>query len=475
MKLPSSIIVTLIAFAGISLGKEAKQLDLTCQVAHPLILAGKKQSTYVKVGLTGFEREAEGDRSPVNIALVLDRSGSMRGDKIRYAKDAAKMAVRMMRPEDIFSVVAYDSTVEVLVPATKLTDRKAVIKAIDDLKADGSTALFGGVSKGVAELRKFLSKERVNGVVLLSDGIANVGPQSPSELAELGRSLLKEGISVSTLGLGLDYNEDLMMKLAEASDGIHRFIQEPQQLAHFFEQEFGNVMAVVAQQVDIEIKCAPNIRPVRVLGRQADIEGQFVRLKWNQIYSKEEKYVLLEVEAPVGAQGDTLHVASVNVSYANLDSGERDQLVSKASAQYTDDAEVVQRAKDADVMVAAITQISTDMNEKAMLLRDEGKVEEAKNLLLYNGTYLDANRALYDAPVLTQLDGLNDIGIQNIDSEKWETQRKQMRAEQNFYRSAQNSAESSQSAEWTDRALEALKKGLETEAKQRKATKKATP
>ena len=185
-----------------------------------------------------------------------------------------------------------------IVPATKLSDKEAVVQQIRRIEAGGSTALFAGVSKGADELRKFLDKNRVNRVILLSDGLANVGPQSPSELGSLGASLMKEGISVSTMGLGLDYNEDLMTKLAQNSGGNHSFIEQANDLARVFNQEFNDVLSVVAQEVAIDIRVAAGVRPVRVLNADAEINGQQVILQMNQLYSEQEKYVMLEVEVP---------------------------------------------------------------------------------------------------------------------------------------------------------------------------------
>ena len=228
---------------------EARQVTLDVSLSQPTLLADKQQTTFVKVGLTGFELSNEKERAPVNIALVLDKSGSMAGDKLERAKEAAISAVERMSANDIVSVVTYDTTVSVVVPATKLTDRAALISKIREIPSNGSTALFAGVGKGAEELRKFLDKERVNRVILLSDGLANVGPQSPSELGELGRSMAKEGISVSTIGLGLDYNEDLMTKLASESDGNHVFVEKSTQLVDVFNREFNDVLSVVAQEV----------------------------------------------------------------------------------------------------------------------------------------------------------------------------------------------------------------------------------
>src|SRR6185436_579493 len=140
---------------------------------------GQKQTSYVRVGLTGIPINDTG-RTPVNVAIVLDKSGSMAGEKLRKAKEAAIVSIDRLGPNDIVSVIAYDQTVEVLVPATKVSDRLALHRAIERLSADGNTALFAGVSKGAAEVRKFLDPHRVNRIILLSDGQANIGPSSPA-------------------------------------------------------------------------------------------------------------------------------------------------------------------------------------------------------------------------------------------------------------------------------------------------------
>jgi len=144
------------------------------------------------------------------------------------------------------------------------------------------------VVKGSTEIRKFLDRNRVNRVILISDGITNVGPSSPEALGNLGASLGKEGISVTTIGLGVGYNEDLMTKLAMYSDGNHAFAETPQDLARIFDHEFNDILSVVAQDVTIKITCDSNIRPIWVLGREAEIAGQNIILDFNQVYSNIE-------------------------------------------------------------------------------------------------------------------------------------------------------------------------------------------
>ena len=423
--MPALLMAALLAPAA-----PARQIQLNVAMDKPLLLAGEKQIAHVRVSLTGFAIEAGDKRTPVNVVIVLDKSGSMSGKKIAQAREAAIAAIDRLGPNDIVSVVTYDSTVHVLVPATKLTDREAVRRRIRQVEAGGSTALFAGVSKGAREIRKFLSRNRVNRIILLSDGLANVGPSSPGELADLGASLIKEGISVTTIGLGLGYNEDLMTQLARASDGNHAFVQEPEDLARIFNLEFGDVLSVVAQEVVIRIRCTPGVRPVRVLGRGADIAGQTATVILNQLYSRQEKYILLEVEVPPTAANRTRDIATVEVSYANMATRTTDELTSKVGAAFTASASAVEEKTNAAVMVSVVEQIATWNNKRAVALRDKGKVKEAQELLRDNGKYLWTNGRRFNSAKLNQLGNVNNEDAKNLDEENYRARRKMMRQEQ---------------------------------------------
>ena len=408
----------------------AAQVKLDVSMAQPTLLADKKQTTYVKVGLTGFKMSSKAKRTPINVALVLDKSGSMSGSKIARAKEAACWAIRRLDKKDIVSVVMYDSTVQVLVPATKLTDKEAVCRKIRNVEAGGSTALFAGVSKGAAELRKFIDRERVNRIILLSDGRANVGPQTPGELGQLGASLSKEGISVSTMGLGLDYNEDLMAKLARRSDGNHMFIEKADELAEVFRHEFDDVLSVVAQEVSISIKVGKSIRPVRVLNLDAEINGREAIVQLNQLYSEQEKYVLLEVEVPATKASKTLEVAQVKVSYANMETKTTDQLASSVSVNFDPSEEVVEKKTNVEVMTECVLQIANDQNILATALRDKGDVEGAKRVLFQNARYLDEKGQAFGSKMLRQRSADNSVQAGMMETMNWGAARKGMRAKQ---------------------------------------------
>lgn len=386
--------------------KDGLPVTLNVQPVRSVLKAGEKQTTWIRVGLDGHRRESDAKRPPVNLSLVLDKSGSMQGEKIEQARKAAIDALQMLGPDDIVSVVTYDSGVQVVYPATRLTDREAVAAVIRSIQADGNTALFAGVSKGAAEVRKFLDKTRVNRIVLLSDGLANSGPSSPGELGDLGASLLKENISVSTMGLGLGYNEDLMVQLAAKSGGNHHFIEQATELADIFRREFSSVLSVVAQEIDLKVTIPDGIRPVRVLGNDADINGQLITTRMAQIYSEQKKHIVIEVELTGGEAGATRDLGSVHAKLTGIVAGKGTgnepadvtaipgELSGAVNVRFSSSDEEVNASLNKVVMADVVALVASEQNKLATRYLDEGKLEMTRELLRSNVRLLQENENL---------------------------------------------------------------------------------
>lgn len=442
MRLPTValIIASLVMIHGTVLpGRaQASQVGLQVGVSNPTMLAGEKATNYVRIALTGFDLPEAEMRPAVNVAIVIDTSGSMSGKKIAQARKAAIAAVSRLKDSDIVSVVLYASSAQVLVPATKATDREEIIRKISTVTANGSTALFAGVSKGAAEVRKFLNSQSVNRVILLSDGKANVGPQSPRELERLGASLVKEGISVSTLGLGLDYNEDLMSGLAAAGSGNHTFIEEADDLVAVFNSEFNDLMSVVAGEFRIEATVAEGVRPVRVLGHKADISGQRIHIPLAQLYSRQQRYFVVEVEVDKGEAETSRPLVSVSVQYKNLVTETTDKLTSSVDVRFSESLAEVKNDRDPETYAYCAVQIANERNIMATALRDAGQVKEAKKLLDLNqielfkcAVFCESVNATEVLPELQRNVQLNESQLNVIDdSSNWNLNRKRMRAAQ---------------------------------------------
>lgn len=417
-----------------------QKVIIKSELASPVVLENAQDKNYLKVSLTGFPLNTT-KRSPINLALVIDRSGSMGGDRIQQAIDAAVMAVNTLSTQDTLSVVIYDDVVDVIVPAGKLSNKEKLISQIRErLTPRGGTALFAGVSRGIKETNKFLDKTQVNRIILLSDGQANVGPSSTSELAELGKIAARKGIAITTMGIGDGYNEDLMAAIAQYSDGNHVFVQNTADLEKSFAHEFGDVMSVVAQDVVVEINVAENVKPLRLLGREGEIHDNKVTVKLNQLYAQQEKYVMLEVLPAKGSAAQSKPLAEVKVSYDNLATQQKERWDEKMTVRYTASAGDVQKARVEDVIVDSAIQKSAIQNEQALKLMDEGKMDEAKAVLLESSSALSSLPISAPAPKMkAQASAEENLQLlKKMESESKESSRKSLK-EQNYKAKNQSS------------------------------------
>jgi Ca-activated chloride channel homolog len=382
-----------------------KPVTLEAKLAQPVMKAGETQKNYLRVALNGCEPKRSTERTPVNVAFVIDRSGSMSGPRIAQAREAAVMAVNRLDQNDIASVVIFDDKVDVLIPSQPVNDRGIFANGIRQIGTRGSTAIHDGVLEGAREVRKFKDAKRLNRIVLLSDGQANVGPSRPADFARLGSALLGEGISVSTIGLGLGYNEDLMLQLARASDGNHAFANAPNDLIQIFNREFDDVLAACAQTVAIDVEVGAGVKLVRALSRDGNLERDRANFKMNQVYAATEHYVLMELEFDAATTADERDLGRVHVSYTVPESGARETIDVPIRGRFSTSAEEVKAARDQTVTVAVVEQTARERAQEAVKLRDQGKHTEAAKLFQQNVDEIQTVQGTLAAPSKA-LDGL---------------------------------------------------------------------
>jgi Ca-activated chloride channel homolog len=407
------------------------QIKLGAEPIQTVLLEGEDGRTYLRVSVEGIPYAEEKARTPVNVALVIDKSGSMTGSKIEHAKQSAMMALNRLTKNDIVSVIAFNQSVERLVPAGPYENADEMNRRIERLHADGSTAIFAGVTQGAQEIREYSAPDRFSRVILLSDGQANVGPSTPAELEQLGRELGGKGVSVTTLGLGLGYNEDLMVRLATASDGNHAFIEDPGQLVDIFNREFDEILSVVGQDAEIIIECPEGIKPMRTLGHEATVSGQRVSFKLNQVYGAQRKYVVIELDVAKNKAGAGTSLAQVHASYIDPRTKQRVPVDTSAQVQFSASKDEVKRSVNNNVMTSVTLQIATERYGAALKLRDDGKVEEAKSALQTNAEYLDQQaESLGNVPAAAPLRVLSKKNQQDaaaVSGSNWDQTRKGMK------------------------------------------------
>ncbi|MEO5804521.1 MAG: VWA domain-containing protein [Verrucomicrobiota bacterium] len=376
-------------------------LRLKLEPEQEFILSGSPQEVVVKIDLAATRLKGDHRRrTPLNLAIVLDKSGSMSGAKIEKTRQAAMQLVDRLGPDDFISVVTYSDSVEVLFPAQKVDGAERLKSCISQIQAGGSTALYAGVQAGAEELEKHFSAKRINRVILLSDGLANVGPKSPAELRRLGRQLSERGIAVTTVGVGDDYNEDLMAGLAEASDANYYYVQDTEKLSEIFAKELGELITVAAREIRIEIICPNGVKPIGLIGRPEKFEGQTAVVKLSQFASGQQRYLFLKCQV----EREKSEIAQVNISYVDdLNGGRRESVSQNATVRYTKDSKVAAKSMRQEIAAQKELVVTAVAKDEALAFCDAKNFKAAQERLSQQTLALQECAKTAPASAQTQL------------------------------------------------------------------------
>lgn len=247
----------------------------------------------------------ETPRRSLNLSLVIDRSGSMAGAPLHHALRAAEAVVEQLEPSDRLSVIVYDDHVDTVVPPQPVTNRSALQAAIRQVWAGGLTNLSGGWLKGCEDVQGQLDPQKINRVLLLTDGHANVGIQDPRLLTTTAAQKAEAGVTTTTLGFGQGFNEDLLIGMARASRGNFYFIQSLDEATEVFSIELDSLRAVVGQNLTITLELAKGVSLVDTLSLaqvSQNSAGQTV-ISLGDLYEGEDKLLGLSLDlaqAPLG-------------------------------------------------------------------------------------------------------------------------------------------------------------------------------
>ena len=280
-------------------------------------------------------------RAPLNLALILDRSGSMQGDKLRYVQQAACHVLDMLDERDRIAVVAYDDQVTLLAPSQLISAhmRDALKCTINELRPGGWTDLSGGWLAGCREVADRLTADGIHRALLLTDGLANRGITDIEELTHHARELRRRGVATSTFGVGLDFNEQLLEALAEQGGGHFYYIERPYHIPDVFRRELGELLTVVAREAFLSITIPSGVA-VELLGDLPhERTGARLRIFLGDLCAGERRALYTRVLTPPDMLGTSL-VLRGELGYADLDRRTA-TVVAEISFSYTREAEVL--------------------------------------------------------------------------------------------------------------------------------------
>jgi Ca-activated chloride channel family protein len=399
-------LLTVIAAAMAQAASASPAHDVTLRVTpdRDYIYKAGPREVIVQVEIEGRKAD-DVRRAPMNLAVVLDRSGSMEGAKIEKARQAASIAIDKLADDDIFSLVVYDNETDVLIAPERVgtsSNREELKSRIPRIRPGGGTGLHAGVVLGAKQVRKFFDKERVNRVILLSDGIANVGPSSTSDLARLGRELRADGLAVSTIGLGDDYNEDLMTALAEASSANYYYVKDAEKLPGIFAEELGAARSLLARSIVIRINAPEGVRLKEIVGRpDISVGDRVAEIKMPELFGSEKRRFLVRCLAE-GTTADTLEAANVELNYATADGNAAPAQRLAAKIAFTEDEKKAEASVRSEVAKEHAVAQNRLAKELAVKLADEGKVKDAATVLRRQAAANAAMPAPMQVPGLAQ-------------------------------------------------------------------------
>jgi Ca-activated chloride channel family protein len=327
--------------------------------------------------------EPRAGRAPLNIALVLDRSGSMHGDKLRYVQQAACHVLDALDERDRVAVVAYDDQVTLLAPPAQLSAerRREIAAQINALAPGGTTDLSGGWLEGCRAVAEGLGAAGVHRALLLTDGLANRGITDVEELARHARELRARGVATSTFGVGLDFNEHLLTLLAEQGGGHFYYIERPTQIPEVFRAELGELLAVVAREATLSIDLPRGVA-VELLGDLPhERVGERLRLFLGDLAAGERRAVYTRVLTPPDAAGTSV-VLRGELSYADLE-GRGVTSAAELALSYVREAEALLAPVYRELLARASEVELATAAARALRLERAGQRQEAEAAMRY--------------------------------------------------------------------------------------------
>jgi Ca-activated chloride channel family protein len=396
---------------------------LDAALSQGKLVTGADGSLYMAVDLAIAEQPGAA-RTPVNMAIVIDHSGSMAGDKIVAARSAARGIIERLGPQDRVALIQYDDDAQVLIASTAMDPdgKRRMAAAIDGISDDGGTNLHGGMMLGIEEARRAMGGERINRVVLLSDGQANVGVVDPQAIARAAGDASDQGIRVTSVGLGIDYNEDLMEAIAENGRGQYYYVKDSGQLEQVFAGELRNMQNTVATGAELrfEPSCA-GVEIVDAAGWRSRRDGSALVVPLSDLFGGDNRKVLVKLRAPTALRG-AAHLAQATLVYTDKATGKSQQARLALSIEVTDDAQAARASANPEVMAKVEQVEAAQVMREATARYEAGDRAGAQQVLRVKRAETQQRQKEYNlapaavAPAMEEMDKM-DQGVGAFDAQ----------------------------------------------------------
>lgn len=342
---------------------------------------GGAERAYLLVEVKGGTVELK-ERAPLNVSLVLDRSGSMEGEPLAYSKRACQFVIDQMASSDTCSLVVFDDQVKTQIEPGKVTHKDLLKQQIDSIRTGGSTNLSGGLLQGIQHVLQGKQRGSTNRVILLSDGHANEGITDRSKLRAIAKEYNNMGIGITAMGVGDGFDEELMEGIADQGGGNFYFIDKPENIPAIFNKELDGLLSVVAQNIQVTLIPSDKAVITNIYGYESERTPQGVKLALGDAYAEETKSILVEMMLYPHVAG-THEILKLQWEYAAVTNGEAklSTLQYPVSAHFTNDIELFQKSTNSQVEKQIKITESAIALQHAIAAFDSGDEDAGKEML----------------------------------------------------------------------------------------------
>lgn len=381
-------------------GPPQKALTMQCIAGNRYAVAtrGSRDHLLVSLAASGV---MGGARMPLNICLIVDRSGSMEGEPLEYVKRACGYVVDLLEPNDVLSVVAFEERVDVIMPARRVVNKALVKEHINRLEVGNTTNIYDGIAAGASQVASVRPGGYVNRALLFTDGDPTAGIKDFNSIVGLVAEQKSRGVTITALGFGPDYNEELLAGIAKRSGGNYYYITRPDLIPEVFRKELETLMTVVGRNLHLKVNLSKWVQLRQVYGRLPAFGNRSAEVTLPDVERASSESALCELEFAARPAG-VYRVAKVELTYDDSVTGQQERLVQDVVLEFTPDEDLVaanvsqQIQREIEVALASRNLERTVMGmrtqqispaaavqelerTKAMLI-DQGKVVQARDI-----------------------------------------------------------------------------------------------
>jgi Ca-activated chloride channel family protein len=405
-----------------AMGVPMRALEVEAVIGGTHAYAGDRTQEHLLL-LLKSSGAAMGRRVPLNLCLIIDRSGSMEGEPLEYVKRACGYVVDLLEPSDVLSVVTFEEQIDVVMPARRVVNKALIKEHINRIQAGNTTNLYDGIMAGCMQIASLGQAGYLNRALVLTDGEPTAGIKDFTSIVGAVAEQKKRGISITALGFGSEYNEELMAGIARRSGGNYYYIAQPSLIPEVFRRELETLMTITAKNIRVRLSMPRGVQGRYVYGVQgAHLGARSVEFTLPDIERGSTIANLTQFELDRHVPG-TYRIAKAEVMYDDAVSGRTETLSSDAVLEFTNDRGLVERGRnpivqrELEVHMASRNLEKTMMGMRTQQLTSMGAMQElnkTRTILMQAGRSNEAQEVTMAMDALQRGDGAEKTLIGTI-------------------------------------------------------------